>query len=149
MNTIRSLCVSLSLAVGLVGTAQAAPVPGTGGGYYGSAWYDSNQGTVIAGAATYQECVQLLNSSIAHAASAWGWTVVTYNPCKYRPPFGQMAYEQAEVEKTGINIGAGSPGESVGIVRMISDEIRRTRDQYRADDYDSAIEAIYTSAGSR
>jgi hypothetical protein len=149
MNTIRSLCVSLALAAGLAGAAQAAPIPGTGGGYYGSAWYDSNQGTVIAGVATYQECMALLHSSIAHAASAWGWTVVTYNPCRYRPPFGQMAYEQAEVEKVGIHIGAGSPGESVEVVRMIGDEILRTRDQYRADDYDNALDAIYTAAGKR
>jgi hypothetical protein len=148
MNMIRSLGVSLALAAGLAGAAHAAPVPGTGGGYYGSAWYNSGQGSVVAGAPTWAACNSTLQESINHAVSNWGWWVVTYNPCKYRPPFGEMAAE-VHAEKVGIEINAGSADESAGVVRVISDEIRRTREMYRADDYDNALRTIYISGSGR
>ena len=147
MTMIRSFGLSLALAAGLAGTAQAAPVPGTGGGYYGSAWYNSGQGTVISAIPTWQECTNLLNANIAHAASAWGWWVVRKHPCAYRPPFGQMS--PVDPEKIGIEIGGSTPEESVAISRMISDEIRRARELHRADDYDNALRTIYTSASGR
>lgn len=146
MNTIQKCGIALALAAGVSGASMAAPIPGTGGGYYGSAWYDSGQGSVIAGAATWAECNNALQMAINHAASAWGWTVVTYNPCKYHPPFGQMMAEQ---EKVGIEIGGGSPGESVGTVRIITDEIVRARSQYRADDFEAAMRTIYGSADGK
>lgn len=146
MNMIQKCAIALALAAGVSGVAMAAPIPGTGGGYYGSAWYDSGQGSVIAGATTWAECNNALQASINHAVSAWGWTVVTYNPCKYRPPFGQMLMEQ---EKVGIEIGGSSPGESIGTVRIITDEIVRVRNQYRADDFEAAMSTIYTSVGGK
>jgi len=143
MNTIRKFGLSLALVAGLAGTADARPPAPWGGGYYGSAWYDSGQGSVIAGASTWAECNEVLQDAIARAIS-WGWSVVTYTPCHYQAPF-----LYAPAPHDGIEIGAGSPGESAGIVGAITDEIVRARSQYRADDFEAAMQTIYRSADGR
>lgn len=146
MNTIRNVCIAIALASGISMTAHAAPVIGTGGGYYGSAWYDSGQGSVVAGASTWAECTSALQMSINHAVNVFGWQVVTYNPCHYRPPFGEMVMQS---EKTGVAIEAGSAGESGGVVEVLTQDIRRAREQYRADDYENALRTIYQAGSGR
>lgn len=147
MESIRYRCIAAVIAAGLsmTTTTQAARIPGTGGGYYGSAWFDSNQGAVVAGAATWTECNARLQEYIDHATSVWGWTVVSYTPCHYQEPFGQMAQEAL----VGIDLNARTPMESTGVVRAITDEIQRTRSQFRADEYEASMDAIYGAASGR
>ncbi|TXH73841.1 MAG: hypothetical protein E6Q88_04955 [Lysobacteraceae bacterium] len=140
-KSIRAHCLAaiIATALSVTATAQAAPVPGTGGGYYGSVWFDSNQGGVVAGAATWAECNARLQEYIQHAITVWGWTVVKYTPCHYRPPFGEMMQE----EHVGMDVNARTPIESGGVVGVITDEIIRARNQYRADEYEASMGAIY------
>lgn len=144
MNPIRNTCLALALLAAAVSTADARPPAPWGGGYYGSAWYNSGQGSVVAGASTWAECNQLLQSSINQAVNVWGWTVVTYTPCHYQPPFQYIM-----AEKEGLEISAGSPGDSAGAVGAITDEIARVRAAHRADDYENAIRDVYRAASGK
>lgn len=143
MNTIRKLGLSLAMVIGFAGIADARPPAPWGGGYYGSAWYSSGQGSVIAGASTWAECNALLQDAISRAIG-WGWYVVTYTPCHYQPPFEYMT-----APEVGLEIRAGSAGESGGIVGAITDEIVRARSQYRADDFEAALRTIYGTADGK
>ncbi len=78
--------------------ANAVPPSGTGGGYYGSAWYDSSQGTVVGPYATYAECSQALSAAVAYKVTNFGWTVVSFQPCHFNPPFGMMSEELSALE---------------------------------------------------
>lgn len=145
MNPIRNTCLALALLAGAVSTAaEARPQAPWGGGYYGSAWYDSGQGSVVAGASTWAECNQLLQSAINQAVNVWGWTVVTYTPCHYQAPFQYIM-----ADKEGLEINAGSPGDSAGTVGAITDEIVRVRQQFRADDYENAMRDVYRAVDGK
>ncbi len=138
MNPILKTGLALALSLAAVSAADARPPAPWGGGYYGSAWYNSGQGSVVAGAATWAECNQLLQSSINQAVFVWGWSVVTYTPCHYQAPFQYIM-----ADKEGVEITAGSPGDSAGTVRAITEEIVRVRGQFRADDYENAMRDVY------
>jgi len=143
MNTIRKTCVAMALLIGASATADARPPAPWGGGYYGSAWYNSGQGSVIAGASTWADCNAQLQDAIARALS-WGWSVVSYVPCHYQAPF-----LYAPAPDDGVEITAGSADESAGVVRVITDEIVRVRTQYRADEYEASMRTIYQAAGGK
>ncbi|MEQ1514652.1 MAG: hypothetical protein ABL934_18505 [Lysobacteraceae bacterium] len=143
MNTIRNICIATALLIGVSTAADARPPAPWGGGYYGSAWYSSGQGSVVAGASTWAECNSVLQDAISRALS-WGWAVVTYVPCHYQAPF-----LYAPAPDDGIEIAAGSSGESAGVVRVITDEIVRVRTQYRADEYEASMRTIYQAAGGK
>ena len=72
--------------------------PGTGGGYVGGSWYSSGQGSVVGPYATAIECQQALNNAINNAVNNFGWSVVSIQPCHYKPPFGQVRRELSAVE---------------------------------------------------
>jgi hypothetical protein len=97
---MKTIVTILALfAILLIGpSTHAAPSAGTGGGYYGSAWYDSNQGTVVGPYATYAECNQALNAAVAYKVTQLGWSVVSFQPCYFNPPFGMVAEELSGLE---------------------------------------------------
>ena len=143
MNKISKNCVAMALIISAYSTADARPPAPWGGGYYGSAWYNSGQGSVIAGASTWADCNSQLQDAIARALS-WGWSVVSYVPCHYQAPF-----LYAPAPDDGVEITAGSADESAGVVRVITDEIVRVRTQYRADEYEASMRTIYQAAGGK
>ncbi len=77
---------------------NAAPASGSGGGYYGTAWYNSGQGTVVGPYATYAECSQALNAAVAYKVTNLGWVVVSFQACHFNPPYGTMPEELSGLE---------------------------------------------------
>lgn len=138
MNTLaRSLLAALAL--GCAGTALAAPPVGSGGGYYGSAWFDSGQGIVVGAYPTWYECNQFLQQGIQYRVSNWGWTVTELNGCAYRPPFG-MAIEFEK--ETALSIVAPDPDGSLAEVERILAAIERLRARYNVDAYEAELAKV-------
>lgn len=131
-----------ALGLLLAATAsQAAPVPGTGGGYYGSAWFNSNQGIVVGAYSTWYECNQYLQAAIDYRVSNWGWTVTELNPCGYRPPFG-TGVGVVGPDLGGITIDSDGPGSSYDEVIRILERVELVRFQFRADEFEAALSRI-------
>ena len=87
--------------VGLFSAAQAATAaltPGTGGGYYGSAWYNSGQGSVVGPYPTYQQCQTALQNALNNAVYNFGWSIVSVDYCHYNPPAPMVMHELSPVE---------------------------------------------------
>jgi hypothetical protein len=138
MRSIRSLLCALML-LGLAGTAVAVPPAGSGGGYYGSAWFDSDQGIVVTGS-TYWECNQALQSGIAYRTSNWGWTVTELTPCQYRPPFSPVA---APFELTA-QIVAGTPDGSLDEANAVLAGVANLRRAHDMDRFDASLGKLLT-----
>lgn len=135
MNTIiRSLLAALAL--GLATSAVAAPPVGTGGGYYGSAWFDSGQGIIVGAYPTWYECNQQLQSGIQYRVTNWGWTVTELNGCAYRPPFGTVIKFEKEL---AVRIEAPDAEGSLVEAERILRSIERLRARYDIDAYEAEL----------
>lgn len=135
-NHIKYLLALACLASATL--ASAAPVPGTGGGYFGSAWFTNNHGIVVGAYPTWGECNYYFQQSLNKRVNDWGWTVSEINPCSYRPPYGSI-HAQHEL---ALPVDTSSPDASLEEVNRILDELREVRDTFRADEYDAALERI-------
>lgn len=87
---LKLIPLVFAAAVTLSTVTLAAPAPGTGGGYYGGAWYSSSQGSVVGPYSSAIECQQALNNAINNAVNNFGWSVVSIQPCHYNPPYGKV-----------------------------------------------------------
>jgi hypothetical protein len=133
----RSTLLALAL---LAGThAQAAPVIGSGGGYYGSAWFTGSNGGVVVGPySTWSACDDALQFAIDYRVTNWGWTVDTYSGCTYRPPFAGFPVH-ADVQ---IDLQSTTPLGSLSEAAAASARIRSIRRQFNADAYDEALRSV-------
>ncbi|MBD8527894.1 hypothetical protein [Pseudomarimonas arenosa] len=139
---LPALTAALSLA--LAGSALAVPPAGTGGGYYGSAWFDSDQGIVVHGA-TYSECAQALQYSINYRVNHWGWTVTELNPCSYRPPFAHVGV----LDELKVEIRADSPEGSLDQANAVLGQIARLRRTHAIDAYEADLGKLLTAGSGR
>lgn len=133
-----SKALSISIALASSTLAVAAPVPGTGGGYYGSAWFNSGQGIVVGAFQTWAECNAALQSGIQYRVSNWGWTVTELNPCGYRPPFAVIRFEK----EVALRIVADDPGSSFDEVQRVLRSVQSIRNRFNADDYEAALAEV-------
>ena len=133
MKVLVTAILATGLAVMSVGTASAAPPVGSGGGYYGSAWYNSNQGSVVGPYSTYYACNQALQNALDNAVNNFGWTVTSIKPCSYRPPY---AYAPVEFE---LQVSAEGAGQSGDVATGLLFEATKLRETHRVDDYDRAL----------
>lgn len=131
-KTLTTLSAALALA--FCGAALAVPPAGTGGGYYGSAWFNAGQGIVVHGA-TYSECAAALQNGITYRVTNWGWTVTELNPCSYRPPFAHAGV----VDQLKVEIEAGSPQGSLDEANAVLGQIARLRRTYAVDSYEAEL----------
>ena len=133
MKILRTAILATGLAVMSIGAALAAPPIGSGGGYYGGAWYDSNQGSVVGPYSTYYACNQALQNALDNAVNNFGWTITSLTPCSYRPPYGTVlpGYE--------VEIWADGAGQSGDVATGVLFEATKLREAHRVDDYDRAI----------
>lgn len=118
--------------------ATAAPVPGSGGGYYGSAWFTNQSGIVVGAYPTWAECDYYFQQALTIRVQEWGYTVSELNPCSYKPPFGSI---QFEIE-LGIRVDPSSPVDSLDDSFRILGELKSVREQFRADEYEQALMRI-------
>ena len=88
MKILCTAILATGLAVMSVGTALATPPIGSGGGYFGGAWFDSGQGITSGPHSNYHSCTVALQNSIDYRVTNWGWAVVTLEPCSHTPPYG-------------------------------------------------------------
>lgn len=145
MTSIRKLFLGLSLVLGMSAVAHAVPPVGTGGGYYGSAWYGPNQGGSVVGPyGSYAECTAALNAAIANAVNNFHYTVSSVNPCSYRPPFTGVLVGYSE-----LVVDAATPGESMAEAVALLDEITQVRKRYNVDQYEAELRMVAkASAGN-
>jgi len=142
MRPIRSLPLAL-LALCFAGSTFAVPPAGSGGGYYGTAWFDSNQGIVVSGA-TWYECNQALQSGISYRVSNWGWSVTSMTPCSYQPPFS-VANPHVEV---AVDIVSGDPQGSLDEATVVLARIAELRRLHDMDRYEATLGELITGGGS-
>lgn len=118
--------------------ATAALAPGTGGGYFGSAWFTNSQGIVVGPHSTWWECNEAFQTSLDIRVNDWGYTVESISPCSYTPPFsaGHVGYE------TAYAVDSSDPGTSLGHVEAIINKIALLREQYRITEYENALQRI-------
>ncbi len=119
------------LAIALISATQlasAALPAGAGGGYYGSAWYSSNQGSVVGPYSNWYDCNEALQNAMDNAVYNFGWSIVSVNPCSYNPPavYGQVLHELA-------------PVESLNVVNGILDQVAAARKQWVPEYFEQAI----------
>ena len=134
--------VALAFAIGIAGSAHAESQPGTGAGYYGSATYDSLQGSVVGPYASWTECNDALQNAIDNAVYNFGWTVISIDGCGYNPGLTHgINYE------IHLLVAAESPKESAEIGKLLLGEVQRVRGQYRIDNYEAALRAIAKASG--
>lgn len=134
MKILHTAILATGLAVMSVGTASAISTPGHGDGYYGSAWYNSNQGSVVGPYSTYDACNQALQNGIDNAVNNFGWSVTSITPCSYRRShaYADVLYE--------LEIQVNDPGESGDVATGLLFEATRLREAHRVDDYDRAVQ---------
>jgi hypothetical protein len=143
MTSIQKLFLGIALVFGFSVAAHAAPPIGTGGGYYGSAWYGPNQGGSVVGPySTYQDCTDALNAAIANAVNNFHYTVSTVNPCFYRPPFTGVF-----VEYSGLVVQSTTPRESQAEAAALLEEITQIRARYNADQYEADLRMVTKASG--
>ena len=142
-KTLSTLTAALVLT--LSGAAMAVPPAGSGGGYYGSAWFDAGQGIVVHGA-TYSECASALQNGISYRVSNWGWTVTELNPCSYRPPFAHVGV----LDELKVEIQADGPQGSLDAANAVLAQVARLRRTHEIDSYEAELGKLLSAgAGPR
>ncbi len=134
MRIVHTLGLGLGLALASIGAAQAAPVVGSGGGYFGTADYANGAGSVVGPYATWAACNNALQAAINNAVNNFGYTVTSIHPCSYTPPFSGVMHVWFE-----LKVSAGTPRESGDVAGTLLDEVRRLREAHRADAYEATI----------
>src|SRR5688500_15769937 len=134
MTTFQKLCVGIALAFGLAATVQAAPPIGSGGGYYGSAEYTNDSGSVVGPYSTYAQCNAALQAAITNAVNNFGYVVESVNYCSYRPPFTGVFVGYSE-----LVVGSTTPRESLAEAFALLEEIALVRARYDADNYEAEL----------
>ena len=143
MRPIRLIPLAL-LALCFAGSAFAVPPAGSGGGYYGSAWFDSNQGIVVSGA-TWSECNQLLQYNIDYRVNNWGWSVTSMTPCSYQPPYS-VVNEHVEL---AVDIVSDSPQGSLDEATVVLARIAELRRMHDMDRYEATLGKLITGDSIR
>lgn len=134
MHVLHTLGLGLGLALASIGSAQAAPVVGSGGGYFGTADYGNGAGSVVGPYTTWAACNAALQAAINNAVNNFGYTVTAIHPCSYTPPFSGVMHVWFE-----LKVPADTPRESGAVAATLLDEVRRLRETHRADAYESMI----------
>ncbi|HPF74804.1 MAG: hypothetical protein H7A20_05375 [Rhodanobacteraceae bacterium] len=138
MKKLHTAIAAAGLAIMGMGSAFAALTPGSGAGYFGGAWYDSNQGSVVGPYPTYYACNQALQAAINNATNNFGWTVTSVSPCHYNPPFAPVQKH----EYYELAVVSDGPGDSGNVAGALLDEASKLRETYRIDAYDKALKAF-------
>lgn len=120
------------------GMAAAVPPSGSGGGYYGQAWYDSGQGSVVGPYSTWYECNQALQDTIDYNVNMRGWSVTSINPCHYNPPFGTAS----PLHGLSYAVDSSDPGTSQEDAERIIEKVRTLRETYMIDEYQAELRRI-------
>lgn len=126
--------LGLGLALAAMGSAHAAPVVGSGGGYFGTADYGNGSGSVVGPYATWSECNNALQAAINNAVNNFGYTLVSMHPCSYTPPFSGVMYEHFELAVDSVK-----EGDTATVAAVLLDEVKRIREAHSADAYDAAV----------
>lgn len=133
MSKLRKAAFGLGLTLAALGSAHAAPLVGSGGGYFGTADYVNGAGSVVGPYSSWIECNNALQAAIDNAVNNFGYTLVSMNPCSYTPPFSGVMYQHFELAISD------KYGDSASVAAALLDEVRRIREAHRADAYDAAI----------
>jgi hypothetical protein len=135
-NPIQKLMALVCLASSSL--AMAAPVPGSGGGYFGTAWFNAGQGIVVGAYPTWTECNYAFQQALNLRVNEWGWTVTEINPCSYQPPFGTVQVQREHA----IALDPTGPEASLEDANRVLGELKAIRESFRADEYEQALSRV-------
>ena len=134
MNKLHAAGLGLGLALAAMGSAHAAPVVGSGGGYFGTADYGNGSGSVVGPNSTWAACNNALQAAINNAVNNFGYTLVSMNPCSYTPPFSGVMHQHFE-----LAVHSETDGDTDDIAGVLLDQVKRIREAHQADAYDAAV----------
>lgn len=134
MKKRQVIGLSLGLLLAAAGSANAAQVVGSGGGYFGTADYSNGGGSVVGPYSSWAECNTALQAAIYNNVHNFGYTLVSMHPCSYTPPFAGVMHVDYELQ-----VVASSPIESVGVGKVLLGEVQKIRETHHADTYDAAV----------
>jgi hypothetical protein len=134
MNNRYRLLVALVM-IAASGMAAAVPPSGTGGGYFGTAWFTNGQGIVVGPYSTWWECDQAFQDALDYNVNVRGWTIETMNPCSYNPPFPIAAPNH----ELSFDIDDSDPDTSLDDAQRIIEKVRRLRETYMIDEYEAEL----------
>lgn len=137
MKTHHRFLIGLTLIVAS-GMAAAALTPGTGGGYYGSAWYTNGHGSIVGPYSSWWACDQALQDDIDYDVNVRGWTIASVNPCSYTPPY-TVANPNQELS---FAVGGDDAGTGLQEAVRILEQVRRLRETYMIDEYEAELRRI-------
>lgn len=134
MSRLHATGLGLGLALAALGSAHAAPVVGSGGGYFGTADYGNGSGSVVGPYSTWAACNNALQAAIDNAVNNFGYTLVSMHPCSYTPPFSGVMHQHFELAVDSVK-----EGDTATVAGVLLDEVERIREAHRADAYDAAV----------
>lgn len=134
MSKLHGIGLGLGLALAALGSAHAAPVVGSGGGYFGTADYGNGSGSVVGPYATWSECNNALQAAIDNAVDNFGYTLVSMHPCSYTPPFSGVMRQHFE-----LAVDSENEGDTADVAAVLLDQVKRIREAHHADAYDAAV----------
>ena len=150
MKASPFLASALIAAAGLcAGSAHAEePIQGVLA-YYGTADFVGvpSHGVVVGPYTNGDVCNAALEDAIEFKVAEFGYVVETVTPCWPRWTFkGSLPELEAAPDDFTLATNAGSPGESVAVVRMLLKEVRTARANYRVSEYEAVLAEIYKAA---
>lgn len=137
MHTQYRLLIALALIVSST-MASAALTPGTGGGYFGTAWFTNGQGMIVGPYSTWFACNQQYQQSLDYNVNVRGWTIDTQTPCSYNPPASVASPNHA----LSFDVDSSDPGTSLEDAKRIIEEIRVLRESHMIDEYQAELRRI-------
>lgn len=129
-------CTAIALSFSSI--ISAAPLVGSGGGYFGTAWFTNGSGIVVGAYPTWAECNTAFQQSLQYRVDNWGWVVSEINHCSYTPPFGGLQVQKETAIAIRSNDAAGSLAEAERIMRTV----QSIRSRFNADAYEAALSGV-------
>lgn len=114
--------------------------------YYGTADFVGvpSHGVVVGPFSNGDMCNAALEAAIAEKVELFDYVVESVTPCWPRWSFKDSIPElEAAPGNLVLATNAGSPGESVAVVRMLLKEVRAARATYRVAEYEAVLTEIY------
>lgn len=129
--------VALALIVAST-MATAALTPGTGGGYFGTAWFTNGHGMIVGPYSSWSACNEAYEESLDYNVNVRGWTIATQSPCSYTPPASIAAPNHGP----SFDVDDSDPGTSLEDAKRIIEEVRALRETYMVDEYQEELRRI-------
>ncbi len=87
---------------------------------------------------TWAECNYQFQYTLNMRIQDWGWIATEINPCSYQPPYGSVQIKH----ELALAVDTSTSHDNLEHINRILDDVRAVREEFRADEYDAALERI-------